>query len=85
MGNGSDDQAEALMGLVHHMATVVMSKPKSQWEAAFTHCRKVGEDSALSAGMTAAQAREAGEKMEEFTRALVGIIEAGGAGAGGNA
>lgn len=85
MSQDIEDKAEAMMGLVHRMATVVLDHPREDREVAFQRCRAIGEESALQSGMSPSAAKEAGEKLEEFTRGLVGIIEAGGAGSGGTA
>lgn len=85
MTTPDSDLVEDMMGLVHRMADMVLRRQPEEREAEYAAIRDIGYRSAIGAGMSEAEARDAGVKAETLTRDLVRIIVAGGAAQGGNA
>lgn len=78
-------RVDDMMRLVHTAATFVLEQPASDREAAFARCRELTMQSARDVGMSTGKAAEKAAMVDEFTRALVKIIELGGAPEGGHA
>jgi hypothetical protein len=77
--------AKRLMEAVERRAMEIIELPAAEREALYAENKKLYFESGVLSGMNDAQAKEASEKMDEFTRALVLIIESGGGGSGGKA
>lgn len=80
-----NEQQERIECLINQWATEVLKEPLEQREAALQRIRDGNYRDAVAAGATEAAAREISAKMDEFTRALIRLIEDSGGAAGGRA
>ncbi len=69
---------EALIGFINRRAMEIVSKPANERSAHYDVIRQSMFDSWMKLGMTEAKAKEATDKIEEFIRAAVQIIETTG-------
>lgn len=76
-----NDAARELLGSVERRAMEIVQLPPEEREARYSEYKRVYAETAREAGMPA----DIAEKMDEWVRAMVRIIEAGGGSAGGRA
>ena len=77
--------SDAMLDTVKRRALTVIDLPEAEREEQYELYRKLYVASAVNVGMTVQKARELAEKMNEWTRVLVEIIEEGGGARGGHA
>ena len=80
-----EESSDAMLDTVKRRALTVIDLPETQREIQYEIYRKLYIESAVNVGMTVQKARELAEKMNEWTRVLVEIIEQGGGARGGHA
>ena len=80
-----EEASDAMLDTVKRRALTVIDLPEAQREIQYEIYRKLYIESAVNVGMTVQKARELAEKMNEWTRVLVEIIEQGGGARGGHA
>lgn len=78
-------QQQRIEQLVNQWATEVLKEPPEGREAALRRIKDGNYRDAIAAGATEDAAREMSAKMDEFTRALIRVIENSGGAAGGTA
>lgn len=81
----ADDSADVVLKAVERRAMEIVALPEDEREARHSLIREVYRNSAISLGRTEQQANEIADKVVEFTRDLVVIIERSGGASGGQA
>ncbi len=76
--NKNPELSERLMSLIQTTAMLALEKDPLEREAYLSTKQAEYLTDALSTGAKEAVAREMAEKMDEFVRAMIGIIERGG-------
>jgi len=79
------EQQDRIERLINEWAAEVLKQPRNQREAALQQIRANSYRDAKAAGASDEAARELSNKMDEFTRALVRLIEGRGDAEGGTA
>lgn len=72
------DSSEALLGYVNRRAMEIVALPPERRAAHFVEMRKANIANAVQTGLTEAKAIELADKIDEWVRALVKIIETSG-------
>jgi hypothetical protein len=76
---------EAMLGAIQRRAMEIVELPVDQREARHQVNRTIYLKTAAEMQMTPEQGQELADKFEEFTRAMVKIMETGGGAGGGRA
>jgi hypothetical protein len=71
-------QQQRIMGLLHAIATTASEMSKVERESYLKHEKRELYDDAIKAGMTTEGATDVSERMDEWARALIRMIQAGG-------
>lgn len=74
-----------MMAMLQRQATAVLGLPPSARDERYTIIRESFYKTAIEMGKSEPEATEWGAKVEEWVRALVGIIESSGGARGGSA
>ena len=81
----SKEAADVVLKAVQRRAMEIAALPEGEREARYSYIHDAYRQSALKLGTAEVSAAELADKMVEFTRAMVGIIETGGGASGGRA
>lgn len=76
---------DAIMGALHRRATEITALPVSEREARYKIYHDAYYQEGVSVGRSPEAAKDFADRMDEWIKALVGLIENSGGGAGGRA
>ena len=79
------EKQQRIMGLLSAVATEALAMSETARESYLQREKREQYNEAIRAGMTPARATDVAERMDEWARALVQMIQASGGAAGGRA
>jgi hypothetical protein len=85
MDDPKEKQQQRIMGLLHAIATRALEMSEAERESCLKHEKREPYNDAIKVGMTTEGATDVSERMDEWARALIRMIQAGGEAAEGRA
>ena len=81
----SKNEQQRIMGILHAIATKSLEMPENEREAYLQRKKQEAYEDAITAGMTEERAGDLSKQMDEWSRALIRMIQTSGGSPGGRA